>query len=439
MKKLLIGLVSLLSVQLSQAQNFVPATLEKQDGSIVLGEVDYKDWHISPAKVEAVLEGVSKTLTPYNTKSITIENQKFVSAIVDLDISPFRKGSLLFGPERKIISDTTIFLKTLVEGKPSLFSHLDPSLKQHYFVQLANGEYLELIDQWYYNTDRTHTVNKPLYSGQIKAISVEYCQEMLSAADKVTFHHKSLTRFFTQLNQCQGITPSYAQAKEDGKFSLTVKGGVAVHHLKIKDVFQEFGITGKDAKAQDVSPTVGLALEYTMPWAHQRFIIGFDSYFNFKQNYYAKDPGNMEKIGEKEAYQVREKPLIEDHPTNNVLRFGLYGKYRLSEGMKNPWFISAGLNTDFITFNSRTNYYYYYASTSSSSGETMYYPIYREWYQPNALVLAGLNASLSKEFGSFIIEANAYVDQGYSRYDPHNTYKAYISGFSLRAGYKIVK
>lgn len=433
MKKLLLCSIVLFLARLSMAQNFVPATIEYPNGNLTKAEADFKDWNITPAKVEARQEGKNKTLTPQNIKSVVISDQKYVSATVDLDVSPFRKQSLLYGPERKIVQDTTIFLKVLVEGKPSLLSHLDPSLKQHYFVQLADGRFFELLDIWYYNGDRTHTVHKPIYSGQIKAITVDRCPELLPAAERISYHRKSLFRFFSELNQCQGIAPAYVNLKDDGKFSLIIKGGITLHQLKINEVFSEFS-SAKNAKAQEVSPTVGLGIEYTMPWAHERFILGFETYFNFKQHYYVKELPNPDKT--QETNPVREKALIEDHPTNNVLRVGLYGKYRLSDNKQNAWFISAGINTDFITLNSTMSYYYH---TSTAPDGPTYRPVYMEWYQPNAIVLTGLNASLTKEFGRFLIEGNVYFNQGYTRRDPHNDYEAYLSGISLRTGYKILK
>ena len=102
-------------LQLVAQSNYQAGFVVTNNGDTLDGSIDYKRWDRSPGRISFKTSSESKVYAPLDIKSFMVANETYVSAIVDVDISPFKIGEL-DDVSQPIFSKDTVFLQSLIEG-----------------------------------------------------------------------------------------------------------------------------------------------------------------------------------------------------------------------------------------------------------------------------------------------------------------------------------
>src|SRR5690606_19396504 len=113
-KRFALVVIGLLTVQLVWSQeNFKPGYIIKNYADTVHGFVDYRNWDRNPDKIffKQNPEDNPLSFNPLQITEFGVNNDIYLSAIVDAEISPLQESRLEDNPYTNIRIDTT-FLQT---------------------------------------------------------------------------------------------------------------------------------------------------------------------------------------------------------------------------------------------------------------------------------------------------------------------------------------
>src|SRR5688572_12361665 len=134
-------------IQLVAQGNYQPGFVVENNGDTVKGSIDYKRWDRSPTKITFKSVTQSIVYSPLDIKSFTVTNEVYISAIVDVDRSPFKITELDNSPNPSYEKDT-VFLQSLIQGEKSLLHLKDESAKNHFYI-VDNGSFVPLVYKQY--------------------------------------------------------------------------------------------------------------------------------------------------------------------------------------------------------------------------------------------------------------------------------------------------
>jgi hypothetical protein len=167
---------------------------------------------------------------PCDIKAYSNSEGYYVSAITDVDYSPTEKSMLRESPEPDMKRDT-LFLKVFLKGAATLLFFRDNDLKPHYFINIGDSIFTELINYSYsalavnteYNTDYVRTV--PKYRGILTYYFAD-CPTALRLVNDLDFSEKALINIFKKYNQCHPETGVTYETRSKLFYEIRVIAGV---------------------------------------------------------------------------------------------------------------------------------------------------------------------------------------------------------------------
>jgi len=231
--------------------NYVDGAVTQKDGSIISGQIDYREWVTTPrqirfrasAKSAAILYGCDDL----KEFSITFKNEIYQSAIVDVNNEPDDLNSLPeYYPAEKIsrraaMDRDTVFLLVLARGRLNLFMLHDNQNKTHYFIQKDGDSIEELIyrrvkvlvpAQGGSGLPITEVREINDYKNQLNLATLE-CPELQKSIQK-TFYSYSILEIVEQFNRCVGQS-SYVRPKDKASHSFYALAGGGGAFVTFKD------------------------------------------------------------------------------------------------------------------------------------------------------------------------------------------------------------
>ncbi|MEP7377659.1 MAG: hypothetical protein ABI675_29915 [Chitinophagaceae bacterium] len=186
-------------------KNFLPGRIQKIDGQIVKGLIDYRQWDENPVKIRFKEDQGYEILyaaSDINWFEVT-GRDTYVSAVVTKDIRPVKYDEITVETKDSVVTDT-VFLRELVFGdKLSLYLLRDN--KDHFYVKGVSKSYQELNYKVYLvnNSGANFMDVKPIYKGQLKKfISNETMAKKLERQiDNTGYEEKGLSSFVRMINQ----------------------------------------------------------------------------------------------------------------------------------------------------------------------------------------------------------------------------------------------
>jgi hypothetical protein len=244
-------------------QQYTPAVLINKEGDSVRCEIAYKRWDKNPRSIK--VRGTSKSLyLPGDIKGFTVAKESYVSAFVDVEISPYKLDQLEDNANYKYRSDT-VFLQQLVGGSRSLYFLQDQDGKKHFYIY--DGKFVHLDYKQYKRKDDTKSINAKSvvasrkYLGQLT--NYLNCPGIQDRIAKVQYEAGALTKLFMKYYECNGgekgvVKPRHEMAAEMGVLAggnmttLKFLGGSAYQFLPKTDFDASFG------------PVIGLFVDLKM-------------------------------------------------------------------------------------------------------------------------------------------------------------------------------
>ncbi len=276
--KLLFATIILSTISAISQTNFEPGYIIQTDGTKINCLIKNEDWKGSPTTFIYKLEenGVLKLGHTNEVSAFgSAESFKYVKATVQVDQSSDNVNNLS-DVRTPIMKEQTLFLKTLVEGKASLY-YTQVEGVSRYFYSLENGTIEQLINKRFLATPTQIGKNERYKQQLALALTCNNLSEKNFEA--LQYKTKSLVNIITKYNTCENSeVVVFNKNKQKGKFNLSIRPGVTFSSLSLQRY-------GDDEVNFDTNTgiRIGLEAEYILPFNNGKWSIFIEpTYRNYK-------------------------------------------------------------------------------------------------------------------------------------------------------------
>ncbi|MCZ4318348.1 hypothetical protein O4H26_05035 [Aequorivita viscosa] len=248
--------------------HFEPGYIIETNGTKVACLIKNEDWKGSPTTFVYKLSenGETKIGSLDNVIEFGSEQSfKYIKATVEIDQSTDVVNNLKFdrNPDLK---EETIFLKTLVEGKASLYFTLNSDTPR-YFYSKDNGTIEQLIYKRYLVT-RLKMGTNDRFKQQL-ATNLNCSDLTEKSFENLEYKTNSLINIITKYNSCHNSeSVVFKKNKREAKFNLSIRPGVT---------FSSFSMQRRgDAQVNFDSNTgirIGVEAEYIFPFNNGKWSV----------------------------------------------------------------------------------------------------------------------------------------------------------------------
>ncbi len=193
------------------------------------------DWKNNPTEIEYKISETDKVkiVKLNDILEFGIDNySKYIKTTIDIDRSSENLNNLSKNRNPNFKKET-LFLKTLVEGKASLYKYTDGNLKR-YFFKLDNQQVKQLVYKLFLTSD--NKIGKNEYYKQ-QLINNLKCSDISSSKIKnLNYNQKELINLFVAYNQCSNSNfINFEEKTKKDLFNLYVRIGLNSSSLSIQN------------------------------------------------------------------------------------------------------------------------------------------------------------------------------------------------------------
>ena len=258
--KQLVNLFFLFCISSFSQSTFVEGTITTNDSIQHFGQIKFESWTQNPEKIEFKSDNVSKKYSPKDILAFTIEDSKYKSEFITLDVSSQIVQTMKKGEEPKF-EQKHVFLKVLVEGEGSLYEYYDN--RSHFFIkindeisELINRKFLADVDEELLTNKRTKILVYEKYIGQLK-LYFSNCESL--NITKLEYNKSQLQKLFNEYNKCIGKGSDYSASLDKSKVDFYITAGISYSNLNIK---YSSGLLNGLGDQSVFRPTFGGALNF---------------------------------------------------------------------------------------------------------------------------------------------------------------------------------
>jgi len=209
------------------AVEFVPGYVIDNHGDTIHGQLKFENWDINPDKISFRLKKSSRSVfyKPMTIKEFGVQDQNFISAIVQKEISPNRDEDLQKDPTLHLALDT-VFLKVLFKGEKCLYYLQESDEKEHFYIQQDSTIQL-LLHKTYveYNPTRKTYENKR-YLAQLTPYLMDY-PAILEDVVNTSYEKASLVALFSKYNALSGKMITHKMEKKNSTSNFGLVAGIS--------------------------------------------------------------------------------------------------------------------------------------------------------------------------------------------------------------------
>lgn len=259
------------------------------------------EWKNNPTEFHYKLSESSESLKASieDIKEFGIKNSyKYVRAVVKIDRS--REDISDLSPiKNPVFQEEKLFLKTLVEGKASLFMYEDVNLKR-FFYSINDSEIKQLVYKLYASDNRRVGYN---FHFRQQLHTELKCQSFsLDDIERLKYSKKDLVRFFVQYNECKNATYiNFEERQRRDLFILTLRPGINFSSLSIHNSRTDAVDTDFD---NELTFRFGVESEFTLPFNKNKWAIIIEPTYQ-----YFKSIKYIQNQNIKASYQSIELPF----------------------------------------------------------------------------------------------------------------------------------
>jgi hypothetical protein len=185
-------------------KNLQPATLINANRDTLHGFIDYRNWEKNPDKIDFYrsVDSPAASYTPQSIKSFEVSGEKYTSAAITYDDSPYRTEDLKEEVIYNYVIDT-VFLLTLMQGDKSLYYFRDVKGKENYFILNKSGFELLLYKRYFKRAENggiTVAQNKK-FTGQLQNYLQE-CSSIQKKFPELRYNRTDLVKLFQAYYEC---------------------------------------------------------------------------------------------------------------------------------------------------------------------------------------------------------------------------------------------
>ncbi|WP_167356269.1 outer membrane beta-barrel protein [Chryseobacterium jejuense] len=279
---LFLGVV--VSLKVSAQDKYEKGYIINDAGEKIEGSIKNPDWKNTPSQIEFRGDASSsaKSYSIVNIKEFEIEGKaKYVKAEVDVDMSSDDMSSLS-DMETPAFTKKVVFLKTIVEGKHTLYRYNNENVSR--FFYMSDGKIVPLVYKRYLISDSKIAKNNT-YINQLQSFSD--CESITSSQiSNVEYNESGLKKLFIKLNTCGNESAGYKSfdQKTNRKFfHLSVRPGINFSSLDINNKAAN-NVFDSDY-GRKTTFRIGIEGEFVLPLNNDRWtIIAEPTYQYFKSD-----------------------------------------------------------------------------------------------------------------------------------------------------------
>lgn len=248
---------------------FQPGYLILSNGNQIDCLIKNQDWKSNPKEFEyKMAEDAAVQIGKLATvKEFGIANKfKYLRATVQIDRSNDQPADLSIY-RNPIFKEEQLFLKTLIEGKASLFSYEDENLMR-YFLQMDGGEIEQLIYKRYL-VSRGEIGKNTHFKQQLALVLT--CDDLNSKTfEDLRYMRKNLMQVIQKFNSCENSESIIYEDRPDRHwFNLSIRPGIHFSSLSISNSLSQkrldFG--------QKTGLRMGLEAEFILPFHNNKWAL----------------------------------------------------------------------------------------------------------------------------------------------------------------------
>jgi hypothetical protein len=273
MKKTVLLLIAILFVQtLFSQENYLSGYVIKPDGDTIFGLVDYKNWGYNPNRIKFRTESESNPVIykPTDIIEFSVNNEKYISGIIDSETSPTRAAQLTEDPTINLVA-VTAFVQAIVQGDKGLYYYKDNKGKENFYIKqdgtfelLVHKKYLKIQDR------KKVIVDNNRFIGQL-AIYLNDCSSIQSKLNKTTYSWKSLNNLFQFYYKCSQSGPVFQVKKEKVSTEFGALAGVTLSSLKFRSDYFTYLVEAE--YDQSVNFAAGVFFDIILPRNQRKWSI----------------------------------------------------------------------------------------------------------------------------------------------------------------------
>ncbi len=215
-------------------ENFLPGYVIELDGDTIKGLIDYRNWGKNPEKISFQQAGGEERLyTPSQIQGFGVEDELYLSAVVDTEISPLQSGKILPEPQLRLKTDTA-FLQTMISGPKSLYYYMDKDGKEHFYIG-KDGAFTLLIYKKYSEQVDGGKVIKEIreYTSQLREYLSD-CPDLTSETKNADYRKGSLEKVLLAYYDCTAEEMDFQKTSEKIRVEFGALAGVSSTSLNFK-------------------------------------------------------------------------------------------------------------------------------------------------------------------------------------------------------------
>ena len=337
--------------------NYVAGSITQKDGTIVSGQIDYREWITTPRQIRFRASPESAAITygchDLAAFSITFKNEIYESAIVDVNNEPVEISRLREFYENDTISHQvaldrdTVFLLVLAKGRLNLFTLHDSQSKIHYFIQKDGGSVEELIYRRMkilvpapggstQLIPRIGEIND--YKNQLNLATLE-CPALQNRIQK-TFYSYGILRVVEEYNQCIGQS-AYVRPKDKAAHSFYAFAGGSSAFVSFNDYYHLKSLSLTTPLAYQI----GAGFDFGLNRTNNRMSVSLEANYMNTRIDFSSTLNQLDGSSGNLDYKISLKSI----------RFNALAKYVVYNGKWQPYVkAGVGLSSYFDTAYTRT-------------------------------------------------------------------------------------
>ena len=250
-------------------KNFQAGMIKKNDGSIVNGWIDYRQWERNPKKIKfsEAKDGTAVEYTTNDLLSFEISGKEtYEKAIVTKDMRPVDVDKLVTTENNIDVTDT-VFLRELVKGDELSLYILNDS-KEHFYIKEPNSNYEELVYKVYLRRSSSGTgIDKRyIFRDQLKKniFSKSNFKQLELMLENMSYEEVVLTKFVKKINN-----QSVSGNAEKERPAFFVSAGLQTSSLSITGKHTVGGMKFSNS----LSPVFGAGVDFFSKRGLKAFVL----------------------------------------------------------------------------------------------------------------------------------------------------------------------
>ncbi len=261
----LLLIVSLIFCSLSAQENYLPGYIIRTDKEKLNGYIDYRGWEKNPdyVRFKTEIDGDIKLYSPLDIAEFGVDNDVYISAIVETEVSPADVNKFGFNPNFEIEIDT-LFLQTLFNGNKELYYYKSLEGKDNFYIRQGNDISLLSYKEYFKETEDSYKTfaKNNRYIGQL-TLYLSDCPEVQPRLRNTEYSKRGLETLFTYYYKCTDADPTFSieKAKPVKEFGLVA----GTTFTSMKFLSDDFDFLVKADVEMSASFTGGIFLNVIMP------------------------------------------------------------------------------------------------------------------------------------------------------------------------------